>query len=86
MMTHSDMVRQRHDGTGAQTALCHAAHSVEELICRWLLEVQDRSGTSKVPLTQSTLAQMLGVRQIERHFLSVGDQTANSVDDEAANG
>jgi CRP-like cAMP-binding protein len=46
-----------------QTALCHAKHSVEARICRWLLEVQDRSGSSKVPLTQSTLAQMLGVRR-----------------------
>lgn len=45
------------------TALCHANHSVEARICRWLLEVQDRSGSSKVPLTQSTLAQMLGVRR-----------------------
>ncbi|MGB6536445.1 MAG: Crp/Fnr family transcriptional regulator [Xanthobacteraceae bacterium] len=46
-----------------QTALCHAAHSVEERICRWLLEVQHRSGSSAVPLTQNTLAQMLGVRR-----------------------
>jgi CRP-like cAMP-binding protein len=46
-----------------QTALCHAAHSVEARICRWLLEVEARSDSSKVPLTQSTLAQMLGVRR-----------------------
>jgi CRP-like cAMP-binding protein len=46
-----------------QTALCHAAHSVEARICRWLLEVQQRSDSSKVPLTQATLAQMLGVRR-----------------------
>jgi CRP-like cAMP-binding protein len=46
-----------------QTAMCHAAHPVEERICRWLLEVQDRSGDSAVPLTQNTLAQMLGVRR-----------------------
>ena len=46
-----------------QTALCHANHSVEARICRWLLEVQDRNGSSKVPLTQGTLAQMLGVRR-----------------------
>lgn len=46
-----------------QTALCHAAHPVEARICRWLLEVQDRSGSSIVPLTQNTLAQMLGVRR-----------------------
>lgn len=46
-----------------QTALCHAAHPVEARICRWLLEVQDRSGSTTVPLTQNTLAQMLGVRR-----------------------
>jgi CRP-like cAMP-binding protein len=46
-----------------QTALCNAAHPVEERICRWLLEIQDRSGASVVPLTQITLAQMLGVRR-----------------------
>jgi len=46
-----------------QTALCNASHPVEARICRWLLEVHDRSGSNKVPLTQSTLAQMLGVRR-----------------------
>jgi CRP-like cAMP-binding protein len=46
-----------------QTALCNAAHPVEARICRWLLEVQDRCGGSKIPLTQATLAQMLGVRR-----------------------
>jgi len=46
-----------------QTALCHAAHAVEARICRWLLEVEARSDSSKVPLTQGTLAQMLGVRR-----------------------
>jgi len=46
-----------------QTALCNAVHPVEARICRWLLEVQDRSGSDKVPLTQSALAQMLGVRR-----------------------
>ena len=46
-----------------QTALCHAAHPVEARICRWLLEVQERNGSNNVPLTQSTLAQMLGVRR-----------------------
>jgi len=45
-----------------QTALCNAVHPVESRVCRWLLEVQDRCG-SKIPLTQSTIAQMLGVRR-----------------------
>jgi CRP-like cAMP-binding protein len=46
-----------------QTSLCNAVHPVEARICRWLLEVQDRCGGSKIPLTQATLAQMLGVRR-----------------------
>jgi CRP-like cAMP-binding protein len=46
-----------------QTALCNAAHPVEARISRWLLEVLDRSGGFDVPLTQSTLAHMLGVQR-----------------------
>jgi CRP-like cAMP-binding protein len=46
-----------------QTALCNAAHQVEARICRWLLVIQDRCGGNKIPLTQATLAQMLGVRR-----------------------
>jgi CRP-like cAMP-binding protein len=46
-----------------QTAHCNAVHSVEARLCRWLLEIQDRSGSTRVSLTQSTLAQILGVRR-----------------------
>lgn len=46
-----------------QNALCHAVHPVEARICRWLLAIQVRCAGDKVPLTQSTLAQMLGVRR-----------------------
>lgn len=46
-----------------QTALCNATHSVEARMCRWLLEVQDRSGSEMIPLTQGTLADLLGVRR-----------------------
>jgi CRP-like cAMP-binding protein len=46
-----------------QTALCNAAHSAAARVCRWLLEVQDLSDDSRIPLTQSSLAQMLGVRR-----------------------
>jgi CRP-like cAMP-binding protein len=33
-----------------QTALCHAAHSVEARVCRWLLDVQDRIGGGSADL------------------------------------
>jgi CRP-like cAMP-binding protein len=46
-----------------QTALCNAAHSVEARVCRRLLEVRDRSDDSRIPLTQNSLARMLGVRR-----------------------
>lgn len=32
-----------------QAELCNAAHHVEARICRWLLEIQDRSGDNKFP-------------------------------------
>jgi CRP-like cAMP-binding protein len=46
-----------------QTALCNATHSVEARICRLLLEVHDRGDADRIPLTQSSLAQILGVRR-----------------------
>ncbi len=46
-----------------RTALCHAAHPVEARICRCLLEVQDRIGGDRIPLTQDILARLLGVRR-----------------------
>jgi hypothetical protein len=36
---------------------------VEGRISRWLLELLDRSGDSKIPLKQETLAQMLAIRR-----------------------
>jgi CRP-like cAMP-binding protein len=46
-----------------QTALCNGVHPVEARISRWLLDIQDRCGGSDVPLTQATMAQMLGVQR-----------------------
>lgn len=70
VLDQSPLVRRlvsRHDVAlmvqAHQTALCNAAHPVEERIARWLLEVLDRSGGFDVPLTQSTLAHMLGVQR-----------------------
>jgi hypothetical protein len=38
-----------------QSALCNAVHVVDARLCRWLLEMQDRSG-DKLPLMQKSLA------------------------------
>jgi CRP-like cAMP-binding protein len=50
-------------GQSQQSAACNAAHSVEARMCRWLLEIVDRADATRIPLTQQTLAQMLGVRR-----------------------
>lgn len=46
-----------------QSVLCNATHPVECRICRYLLEVQDRCGGDKIPLTQAMLGQLLSVRR-----------------------
>jgi CRP-like cAMP-binding protein len=46
-----------------QAALCNAAHSVEARICRWLLDVCDRSGEDRIPFTQNTWGRLLAVRR-----------------------
>jgi DNA-binding transcriptional LysR family regulator len=52
-----------HVATAASNRAVNAAHPVEARISRWLLEVQDRCGGSDIPLTQTTLAEMLGVQR-----------------------
>jgi CRP-like cAMP-binding protein len=46
-----------------QSAACNALHDAEERFCRWLLQSCDRSDSDIVPITQESLAQMLGVRR-----------------------
>jgi CRP-like cAMP-binding protein len=46
-----------------QSAACHALHSVEARLCRWLLQSQDTTETDIVPLTQEFLSHMLGVQR-----------------------
>jgi hypothetical protein len=47
----------------SQSAACNRMHVVEERCARWLLMSHDRAGKSTFDLTQSFLAQMLGVRR-----------------------
>ena len=42
---------------------CNGAHSVEERLARWLLMMRDRSDDDTLPITQSLLAEMLGVQR-----------------------
>ena len=47
----------------SQTAVCNSLHSVDQRLCRWLLLCDDRVSIGELPLTQSIIAMMLGVRR-----------------------
>jgi CRP-like cAMP-binding protein len=42
---------------------CNGAHSLKQRLARWLLMMQDRSDGDALPITQSLLAEMLGVQR-----------------------
>ena len=46
-----------------QTAVCNRHHAVDQQVCRWLLFVLDRLGSSVVAMTQERIAHLLGVRR-----------------------
>jgi CRP-like cAMP-binding protein len=46
-----------------QTAACNAMHSVQERLCRWLLQAQDLLGSDILPVTQEFLSEALGVQR-----------------------
>jgi CRP-like cAMP-binding protein len=47
----------------SQTAICNRLHSVEQRLCRWLLECDDRVSGNEIQITQENIANMLGVRR-----------------------
>jgi len=47
----------------AQTAVCNKFHSVEKRFCRWLLIALDRTAANELPLTQDSIARILGSRR-----------------------
>ncbi len=47
----------------SQTAVCNRHHSVEQQLCRWLLQALDRLPSNKLDMTQELIAGMLGVRR-----------------------
>jgi CRP-like cAMP-binding protein len=47
----------------AQTAVCNRHHSLDQQLCRWLLLSLDRLEGSDLVMTQSLIANMLGVRR-----------------------
>jgi CRP-like cAMP-binding protein len=46
-----------------QSAACHAFHSVEARLCRWLLQAADTVESNMVNLTQEFLSHMLGCQR-----------------------
>jgi CRP-like cAMP-binding protein len=50
-------------GQVQQTAACNALHPLEARLARWLLHAFDRTDARDLPLTQESIAQMLGARR-----------------------
>ncbi|SFK31852.1 Crp/Fnr family transcriptional regulator [Methylorubrum salsuginis] len=46
-----------------QSVACNALHPIEERCLRWLLTLQDRLASDVLPITQESLAAMLGVQR-----------------------
>jgi CRP-like cAMP-binding protein len=55
----------------SQTAVCNAAHKVDQRLCHWLLLTHDRVQADEFTLTHQGLADMIGTRRA-----SVSDATA----------
>ena len=47
----------------SQRVICHSYHSVEERFSSWLLMLYERSRGESLPLTQETMARLLGVHR-----------------------
>jgi CRP-like cAMP-binding protein len=47
----------------AQTAVCNRHHALEQQLCRWLLLSLDRLPSNELIMTQTLIANMLGVRR-----------------------
>ncbi|HEX5393989.1 MAG TPA: Crp/Fnr family transcriptional regulator [Rhodocyclaceae bacterium] len=47
----------------AQTAVCNRHHTVDQQLCRWMLQTHDRLCSDHLYMTQEAIAGMLGVRR-----------------------
>lgn len=47
----------------AQTAVCNRHHTLDQQLCRWLLNCLDRLPSNELLITQEFIAHMLGVRR-----------------------
>jgi CRP-like cAMP-binding protein len=62
-----------------QSAACHALHTVEARLCRWLLQSRDAIESDSIPLTQEFLSHMLGVQRSAVSLAATGLQTAGLI-------
>jgi len=46
-----------------QTAVCNRHHSIDQQLCRWLLNTLDRLSSQELIMTQELISNMLGVRR-----------------------
>lgn len=63
-----------------QSAACHALHSVEARLCRWLLQSQDVTQSNVIDLTQEFLSHMLGVQRTSVSVCAHALQKAGLID------
>ena len=47
----------------AQTAVCNRHHTLDQQLCRWLLQSMDRLYSNELHMTQEQISNMLGVRR-----------------------
>jgi CRP-like cAMP-binding protein len=47
----------------AQMAVCNRRHSIDQQLCRWILQSLDRLSSEELTMTHEMLANMLGVRR-----------------------
>jgi CRP-like cAMP-binding protein len=47
----------------AQTVVCNRHHSIDQQLCRWLLDTEDRTQGSELLMTHELIAYALGVRR-----------------------
>jgi CRP-like cAMP-binding protein len=62
-----------------QSAACHALHSVDARLGRWLLQSRDAIESDEIKLTQEFLSQMLGVQRAAVSIAAVAMQRAGLI-------
>src|SRR5439155_25352546 len=63
----------------AQTAVCNKFHSVQERFCRWLLMAHDRSSSDTIPMTQESVARVLGSRRASVSVVAASFQKKSAI-------